>query len=86
MILNYVSKKMMEHEIKKITGTSVTGTLSAGSTSITLSNSAITTSSEIDIYTSIYGVSPESVTLAAGKITLTFITQKTSMTVKVVVK
>ena len=61
----------------------LTGTLTAGKTTITLTDSAITTDSKFDFYTSIYGVSPTNVTVASGNITLTFDAQKTNMNVEV---
>ena len=61
----------------------LTGTLTAGEASITLTNSAITTDSKFDFYTSIYGVSPTNVAVAAGSITLTFDAQETNMNVEV---
>lgn len=61
----------------------LTGTLTAGTTTITLTDSAITTDSTFDFYTSIYGVSPTNVSVAAGSITLTFDAQKTDMNVEV---
>ena len=64
-------------------GLDVTGTLSAGSTSITLSSSKITTSSILDFYTSIYGVSPSEVVVSSGKVVLTFDSQDSAMVVGV---
>lgn len=61
----------------------VSGTLPKGSTFITLSHSAITTNSELDFYTSIYGVSPTAVTVSTGSVKLTFKAQSADMTVKV---
>lgn len=61
----------------------LTGTLTAGETTITLTDSTITTDSTFDFYTSIYGVSPTNVAVAAGSITLTFDAQKTNMNVEV---
>lgn len=65
------------------TGVDVSGTLSAGSTSITLSSSKITTSSILDFYTSIYGVSPSDVAVSSGSVTLTFDAQDSAMVVGV---
>ena len=67
-------------------GITLTGALAAGSTSLTLSNSLITTDSTIDIYTSTYGVNPASVTLSAGKVVLTFEAQSAALNVKVEVR
>lgn len=63
--------------------TVVTGTLSIGATSITISNARITTNSILDFYTSIYGVNPSTVTVSAGKVVLTFPAQAVAMTVGV---
>ena len=61
----------------------VTGTLSAGATSITLSNSNITTNSTIDgPYASIAGVTGSVTSIAAGSVTCTFAAQSSAMTVK----
>ena len=78
-----VLKELVDGKQNK--STVVTGTLSSGSTSITLSNSAITTDSTIDFYTSIYGVNPKTVSVSSGSITLTFDAQSSDMGVKVVI-
>lgn len=62
--------------------TDVTGTLTAGSTSITLSNVAITTSSTIEVFNDL-DVPYNSKTLSTGSITLTFDAQQSNMSVKV---
>ncbi len=62
--------------------TEVTGTLAANATSLVLSNSAITTSSTVEIFSSVFGVSPTAMTVAAGKVTLTFEKQTTSVSIK----
>ena len=63
--------------------TEVTGTLTAGSTSLTLSDASITTSSTIDYYTSVFGVNPTNVVVATGSVTLTFEAQGSDLSVKV---
>ena len=63
--------------------TDVTGTLTAGQTSITLQDASILTTSTIDIYTDAFGVNPTGVTVAAGSVTLTFEAQATNVAVKV---
>ena len=60
----------------------VTGTLSAGSTSITLQDNAITTSSTIDVYTD-GDVDYNTITVATGSVTLTFDAQSSALGVKV---
>lgn len=62
--------------------TDVTGTLTAGSTSITLSDAAITTSSTIEVFNDL-DVPYNSKTLSTGNITLTFDAQSSNMSVKV---
>lgn len=61
----------------------VTGTLIAGQTSITLTDEAILTTSNIDPYTDKYGVNPTNVVATTGSVTLTFEAQATDLVVKV---
>lgn len=61
----------------------VTGTLTAGQTSLTLSNAAITANATYDYYTDKYGVNPSSVTISNGSMTLTFEAQSSNLGVKV---
>jgi hypothetical protein len=63
--------------------TDVTGTLNAGSTSITLTDESITTDSTVDIYTDTFGVNPTDATVSTGSITLTFEEQSNDLGVKV---
>ena len=67
-------------------GTTLTGTLGAGETCITLTDDSINEDSTIDIYTSVYGVSPKAIEVANGNITMTFKAQSEDIGVKVVVK
>lgn len=61
----------------------VSGTLTAGSTSIALSDAAITSSSTLQFFTDIFGVAPTAATVSTGSVTLTFEAQASNMTVKV---
>lgn len=61
----------------------ITDTLTAGQTSITLSDASITTTSTIDIYTDVFGIQPTNAVVASGSITLTFLAQSSDITVKV---
>lgn len=61
----------------------IIGTLTAGQTSITLSDVAITTTSTIDIYTSDFGVQPTNAVVTSGQIVLTFLAQNSDLSVKV---
>lgn len=83
--LNTTSKNVVG-AVNEVKGKEVTGTLLAGNTSITLQDAAITTTSMIDIYTDVFGISPESVAVATGEITITFEAQAADLGVKVVIK
>lgn len=61
----------------------VRGTLTTGSTSLVLSDAAILTTSTIDVFVDTWGVSPESVVVAAGSVTLTFEALEYDLGVKV---
>ncbi len=63
--------------------TDVTGTLTAGNTSVTLSDASISSSSTIDIYTDVFGVNPTNVVVSAGSVVLTFEAQQSNIGVKV---
>lgn len=73
-----------EVDVYEVTKNSIiTGTLTAGQTSITLDSDYITTDSVLDFYTSIYGVNPLTVSVVAGHVTLTFNAQASNMDVGV---
>lgn len=57
--------------------------LSAGSTSVTISDSLITTASTIDVYTDTFGVNPTDVAISTGSVTLTFNAQSDAVSIKV---
>lgn len=59
------------------------GTLTAGSTSLTIQNGAISTASTIDVYTTAFGVCPTNIIVSDGQITLTFESQASDLGVKV---
>lgn len=63
--------------------TDVTGTLSAGSTSLTLQDASITTSSTLDFYTDTFGVNPTNAVVTTGQVVLTFEAQQAAVNVKV---
>lgn len=62
--------------------TEVTGTLTAGQTSITLSDASITANSTIDVYTDA-DVEYNSISVSTGSVTITFDAQASNMGVKV---
>lgn len=70
-------------EIDAFVGKIITGTLQTGQTTITLSDSSITTNSMFDFYTSIYGVNPKAVNVSTGSIELEFDEQEEDVGVKV---
>ena len=63
--------------------TDLTGTLTAGQTTLTIQNAVITTDSTFDFYTSVFGVCPIDVAVTTGQIVLTFNTQSVDINVKV---
>lgn len=66
-----------------INGISLTGTLTAGSTTLTIQSPYITTNAVLDIHTSIYGLQPTSVLVSLGQVDLTFAAQASDVVVKV---
>lgn len=60
-----------------------TETLTAGDTTITITNSQIAVGSMVDIYTDVYGLEPTNVAVTAGQIVLTFDAQGVDIHVKV---
>ena len=60
-----------------------TGTLTAGSTVLTIQNGAISTASTIDVYTDTFGVSPTNIGVSSGQVTLTFDSQASDLGVKI---
>lgn len=63
--------------------TEVSATLTAGNTTLTITDDAIETTSTIDIYVSEFGIQPTNAVVATGNITLTFLAQASDITVKV---
>ena len=63
----------------------LTGTLTAGQTSLTIEDEGITLSAIVDIYTDVFGVDPTNVAVANGSITITFDAQASDLSVKVVI-
>lgn len=61
----------------------LTGTLTSGSTTLTITDSAITTTATYDFYADVFGLSPTAISLSTGSITLTFEAQQSNVTVKV---
>lgn len=64
----------------------VTETLSAGETELSIANSAITTSSLIDIYTNVFGVNPTNIVVTSGNLLLDFEPQEEDIGVLVEIR
>jgi hypothetical protein len=74
------------HRLAVGQGKALTSTLTAGQTTLTFTDSSITANSTVDVYTSVYGVSPTEITSGTGSLTLTFDSQDSDLSVKVVIK
>ena len=61
----------------------VTGTLLSGSTTLVLSDASITSTSTLDVFTDVYGISPTDMVASTGSVTLTFEAQASDLGVKV---
>lgn len=66
--------------------TVLTSTLTSGSTSLTFSNAAITTTAMYDVYADKYGLTPTDITITTGQAVLTFASQSTNVSVKLVIR
>lgn len=70
--------------INEVAGIVISGTLTAGQTSITFTNAAITASSTLaNLWISVFGVYPTNIVITDGSITLTFESQSSDIGVKV---
>ena len=65
------------------TYTDISGTLTAGNTSITLVDASISDTSTIDYYTEYFGINPVGISVVSGGVTLTFEAQGVDLGVKV---
>lgn len=70
--------------INEVAGIVLSGTLTAGQTSITFTDASITSSSTLDnVWTEDFGVKPTNIVITSGSITLTFESQSSDIGVKV---
>lgn len=83
LLLTKTTNKSIIGAINEIGFKELTGTLEAGETELTISDASILTSSTIDIFTDVYGISPEDVEVETGSITLTFEERESDLSVKV---
>lgn len=78
-----LSNKTIPQAIAAAAGVEVTGTLTAGATSLTLSDASITSSSTLEVFTDIFGAWLENMVVSTGSVVLTFEAQSADMSVKV---
>ena len=71
---------------KEDKGTVLTANLTAGETTLTFTDMAITNNCRIDVYTNVYGVNPKTMTQSNTTLTLTFKAQSVSVAVKVIIR
>ena len=71
--------KATAREIARTAYKELTGTLTAGSTTLTIQDAAISASSYIEGASSVYGVNPTNVVASNGQVTLTFEAQQTNI-------
>ncbi len=79
-------KTNTELATKEDAPTILTSTLSIGSTSLTFSNAAITTTAMYDVYADKYGLTPTDITITTGQAVLTFEAQSSNVSVKLVIR
>lgn len=80
------NKTNSELASKEDAPTILTSTLSAGSTSVTFSNAAITTTAMYDVYADKYGLTPTNISITTGQAVLTFEAQSSNVSVKLVIR
>lgn len=80
------SSEVTEVNVADSVGIMLTDTLKAGSTSVTFYNTSITANSIIDIYASVWGVTPSNVVVSAGSCVLTFEAAETDMLVGIQIR
>lgn len=84
--LNKVNIGGTVYSVSGDSATVLTSTLSAGSTSLTFSNAAITTTAMYDVYADKYGLTPTDITVTTGQAVLTFEAQSSNVSIKLVIR
>lgn len=84
--LNATTFNTLQDNVAAALGKELTGTLTAGSTTLAFTDAAISSNSIVDIYVSVYGISPTAASIADNTLTLTFETQASDLGVMVVIK
>ncbi len=80
------NKTNSELSSKEDAPTILTSTLTSGSTSLTFSNAAVTTTAMYDVYVDKYGLTPTDITITTGQAVLTFEAQSADVSVKLVIR
>lgn len=75
--------KALQYLFTAVDGVILSGTLTAGSTSVTINDQRILADSLIDIYTDVYGVNPTAALATAGSLAMTFEAQQTDINIRV---
>lgn len=84
---NHNSSYYTKTEVDRFNGFTLSSTLTSGQTSLTFSDTRITTESILaNVYTSKFGVGVSSAEITNGSLVVTFKTQDEDLTVKVVIK
>ena len=83
MAINQILQTLDSKDNKK---TEFTETLSAGDTSVVITNSQITENIILSVYTNKFGVNPTNVEIVDNTATITFLEQETDIQVKVVIE
>ena len=60
-----------------------TAILTAGQTTVTISDASIAIGSMVEVFTDVYGLEPENVSVTAGQVVCTFLAQASDISVKV---
>ena len=80
---NFVARNATVADIKSVIFHDIYGELAAGETAIELTSPYIFETSTVDVYTNVYGVSPQSVSVTLGKVIIGFKKQDNDLGIKV---
>lgn len=78
----YAADASVATALYKKTSQFLNATLAVGSTQVTFTNSNFDSNTLFDVYTDVYGVNPEDISLSDTTLTLTFKAQETSVNIR----
>lgn len=78
----YAADASVTTALYKKTSQFLSATLAAGSTQVTFTNSNFDANTLFDVYTDVYGVNPETISLSDTTLTLTFKAQESSVNIR----